>query len=207
MKKKWYGFIAVLLIVAVMMFTGERIYSAEENSLFPDPSENQILKWSEYGNLSTILKNVTVESGLFFDKNGKKLTSIDTERKLISINPQGKVTVLDDVFDYRHTNIPIELWINPKGGIYFIHTSLDRKKNPESNRKYVYYLSPDRKILIRVADDLSTPDSIIGSPDGTLLYIVDSGDNNMYFFDINADGQLTNKRLYDPVIGDGSGDN
>jgi len=160
-----------------------------------------------YGNLSTFLKNVTVESGLFFDKNGKKLTSIDTERKLISINPQGKVTVLDDMFDYRHTNIPIDLWINPKGGIYFIHTSLDSRKKPENKRKYVYYLSPDRKILIRVADDLSTPDSIIGSPDGTLLYIVDSGDNNMYFFDINADGQLTNKRLYDPVIGDGSGDN
>ena len=132
---------------------------------------------------------------------------MDAERKLISINPQGKVTVLDDVFDYGQTNIPIELWINPKGGIYFIHTSLESRKNPENKRKYVYYLSPDRKILIRVADDLSNPESIIGSPDGTLLYIVDSGDNNMYFFDINADGQLANKRLYDPVIGDGSGDN
>ena len=207
MKKKWYSFIAVLLIVAVMIFIGEQVYSDEGNSLFPDSSENQILKWSEYGNLSTFLKNATVGSGIFFDKNGKRLTSVEDERKLISTDQYGKVTVLDDVFDYGNKNIPIELWINPKGGIYFIHTSLESRNNSDNKRKYVYYLSPDRKSLIRVADDLSNPESLIGSPNGIILYIVDSDDSSMYFFDINADGQLTNKRLYDPIIGDGSGDN
>jgi len=207
MKNRWYSFVAVLLIVAVMPFKGEQVYSDEENSLFPNIPQNQIKKWSEYGNLSAILKKSTVDSGLFFDKNGKRITSVDAERKLISIDPQGKVTVLDDVYDYEHTNTPIGLWINQKGRIYFTHTSLDSRKTPESSRNYVYYLSSDRKSLIQVADDLSNPESLIGSPDGNMLYIVDSGDNSMYFFDVNANGQLTNKRLYDPVVGDGSGDN
>jgi len=55
---------------------------------------------------------------------------------------------------------------------------------------------------------LSNPDSIIGSPDGSMLYIVSlGGDDSTYVFDINTDGQLTNKRPFDLIVGDGSVDN
>ncbi len=39
----------------------------------------------------------------------------------------------------------------------------------------VFYLSPDRKNLTRVTDDLKKPNGITGTPDGKTLFVADIG--------------------------------
>jgi len=59
----------------------------------------------------------------------------------------------------------------------------------------VYWLSPDRKTLTRVTDDLKRPNGITGTPDGKNLFIADMGANQTWRYDIQPDGSLTNKML------------
>ncbi len=73
----------------------------------------------------------------------------------------------------------------------------------EQDGQHVYYLYPDRKKLIRITDDLVTPNGIIGTPDGKLLYVADLGARKTYVYNINADGTLSNKKLFCSMGSDG----
>lgn len=73
----------------------------------------------------------------------------------------------------------------------------------EQDGQHVYLLSPDRKNLRPVTDDLKEPNGIIGTPDGAILYVADIGAWKTYAFDIQKDGTLQNKRLFCAVGSDG----
>jgi gluconolactonase len=61
--------------------------------------------------------------------------------------------------------------------------------------QHVYFLSADRRQLVRVADDLEKPNGIIGTPDGKMLYVADIGAGKTFRYDIAPDGRLTGKTL------------
>jgi len=67
----------------------------------------------------------------------------------------------------------------------------------------VYCLSPDRKDLVRVTDDLTKPNGITGTPDGKTLYVADIGARQTWRYDIQPDGSLTNKTLFCKIGSDG----
>jgi len=73
----------------------------------------------------------------------------------------------------------------------------------EQDGQHVYYLTPDRQKLLRVADDLIQPNGIIGTPDGKLLYVADIKAKRTYVYTINSDGTLSNKDLFAPEGSDG----
>jgi gluconolactonase len=60
----------------------------------------------------------------------------------------------------------------------------------------VFYLSPDRKTLKQVTDDLKKPNGITGAPDGKTLFVADIGAGKTWRYDIQPDGALTNKTLF-----------
>jgi gluconolactonase len=67
----------------------------------------------------------------------------------------------------------------------------------------VYYLSSDRKKVVRVIDDMVRPNGLVGTPDGKTLYVTDWGGKKTYKYDIADDGSLSNKKLFAPVGADG----
>ena len=73
----------------------------------------------------------------------------------------------------------------------------------QQDGQHVYYLSPDRKKLIRVATDLVQPNGIIGTPDGQYLYVADIGDKKTYRYTINRDATLSEKTLFCTMGSDG----
>ncbi|MDB5289347.1 MAG: gluconolactonase, partial [Phycisphaerales bacterium] len=95
----------------------------------------------------------------------------------------------------------------PTGGIYFTDPYYKRdywKRGPkEQDIEAVYYLSPDRKKLTRVIDDLTQPNGIIGTPDGKTLYVADIGANKTYSYTIHPDGSLADKKLFCKLGSDG----
>lgn len=126
------------------------------------------------------------------------------ERRLVSIDQAGKITVLADSFQLKPFNSPNDLWIDPKGGVYFTDPYYGR--NPEGlmqDGQYVYYLSPDRDTLLRVIDNLKQPNGIIGTPDDKLLYVTDYMGEETHLYNINEDGSVTRKSLFAPRGSDG----
>jgi len=188
-------------------FTEGPAVDAEGNVFFTDQPNNRIHKWSVDGKLSVFHDKPGRANGLYFDKKGNLLACADLDNELWSIDMNGKVTVLVKEYKGKKLNGPNDLWIDLKGGIYFTDPFYKRpywNRGPmEQDGQHVYYLYPDRKELIRVTEDLVTPNGIIGTPDGRKLYVADLGARKTYVYNINAEGTLSGKKLFCSMGSDG----
>ncbi len=184
-------------------FTEGPACDAEGNVYFSDIPNERIHKWSLDGKLTTFRENTGRANGLYFDRSGNLLACEGGTRRLTSISPDGKATVLADSFQGKKLNSPNDLWIEPRGGVYFTDPRYGGQEGLEQDGFHVYYLPPDRKPLVRVLDDLVKPNGVVGTADGKLLYVADAGDNKTYVYHIRPDGSLTGRRLVAPVGSDG----
>jgi gluconolactonase len=173
------------------------------NVYFTDIPNSRIHKWSVDGKLSTFKENSGRANGLFFDKKSNLLACEGGTGKLVSISPNGKTTVLVDSYKTKPFNSPNDLWIDPNGGIYFTDPRYGSRDDLPQDGEHVYYLSADRKNIIRVIDDMVRPNGIIGTADGKLLYVADHGAQKTYSYKINADGTLSGKKLFAKQVSDG----
>ena len=101
-----------------------------------------------------------------------------------------------DKYEGKPFNSPNDLWIDSKGGIYFTDPRYGPRDNLPQDGEHVYCLSADRTKLIRVINDMVRPNGVVGTPDGKLLYVADHGSNETYCYKINADGTLSDKKLF-----------
>lgn len=178
------------------------------NVYFTDQPFNKIYVWTTEGKLETFHENSGRANGLYFDHDGNLLSCSDMDNELWSISADKSHKKL--VFDYegKKLNGPNDLWVRPDGGIYFtdplyVRPYWTRSPEMEQDGEHVYFLSPDRKSLSRVSNDLVKPNGIIGTPDGKKLYVADIGASKTYVYDIQPDGSLANKKLFTEMGSDG----
>jgi gluconolactonase len=225
MSKKWYCLAALLLATTISLgaekgslvapgakveklaggfrFTEGPAADARGNIFFSDIPNNRIHKWSLDGKLTTFRENSGGANGLYFDRKGNLLACEGGGRRLVSIDPEGNVTVLADKYDGKPFNSLNDLWIDPKGGVYFTDPRYGRRDNMEQDGEHVYYLTPDGKKVIRVIDDMVRPNGVIGTRNGKKLYVADHGGKKTFVYKINEDGTLSNKKLFAPEGSDG----
>lgn len=167
------------------------------NVYFSDIPNNRIHKWDvAKRKLSTFREKSGAANGLFFDKKGNLLACEGGNRRMTSISPKGKVTVLTAKYKGKRYNSPNDLWIAPNGGVYFTDPRYGSMQGREIDGFYVYYISSDRKTVTRVTSDLKKPNGLIGTKDGKTLYIADPGAGVTYRYKINTDGTLSGKKLF-----------
>jgi len=197
-----------VLLAGGFKFTEGPAADAEGNVFFTDQPNDRICKWSVDGRLTDFMKPCGRSNGMFFDKEGNLWACADMNNELWKIDPQGKVTVVVKDYKGKKLNGPNDLWIAPNGAIYFTDPLYKRDywtRDPamQQDGQHVYYLSPDRKMLTRVATGLTQPNGIIGTPDGKLLYVADIGARKTYRYTINPDGTLSDKTLLCSMGSDG----
>ena len=185
-------------------FTEGPAADAKGDVYFSDIPNNRIHKWSvETKKLSTFRENSGGANGLYFDKKGNLLACEGGGRRLVSIDPNGTVTVLAEAYEGKKFNSLNDLWIDPKGGVYFTDPRYGGRDGMEQDGEHVYYLSPDRKKVIRVISDMVRPNGVIGTRDGKTLYVADHGGKKTFAYTINKDGTLSDKKLLAPEGSDG----
>jgi gluconolactonase len=167
------------------------------NVYFTDQPNDRIMVWSTRGTLSTFMQPSGRSNGLFFDKNGDLWSCADEQNELWRISPDKSVEVILNEYNGKLLNGPNDLWIAPDGSIFFTdpfykRSWWDHTERPQ-DKQCVYNMSPDHKVLKRIADDLLQPNGIIGTPDGQILYVADIGGNKTWSYSINADGTLSDK--------------
>ncbi len=168
---------------------------------FSDIIANRIYKWTVARGLTVFRENSGGANGLFFNSHGKLVACEGSNGRVVAIYPKGKVAVLADQYNGRPFNEPNDLWIDPKGGIYFSDPAYNASVVQDG--EHVYYLTPKRDNIMRVIDDMVRPNGLIGDPDGTILYVTDHGAGTTYKYDIEQNGRLSNKTLFVSTGSDG----
>jgi gluconolactonase len=198
---------AVKKLAGDFKFTEGPAVDAEGNVYFTDQPNDRILKWSIDGKLTTFLEPGGRSNGLYFDLNGNLLACADEKNELWQISPGGEVKVLVKDYQGKLMNGPNDLWVHPNGGVYFTDPLYKRpywnRGGMEQDGQHVYYLSSDGKSLTRVADQLTQPNGIVGTPDGKHLYVADIGAGRTYVYSIQEDGSLADRKLFCSFGSDG----
>ena len=188
-------------------FTEGPAVDPEGNVFFTDQPNDKILKWSTDGTVSVFMEGAGRSNGLYFDNDGNLLSCADLNNELWLIDKTKKVTVLIKDFEGRKLNGPNDLWVDAKGGIYFTDPFYKRdywtRTEKEIEKENVYYLSPDKKSLTVAASDFVRPNGIVGSGDGKILFVADINARKTYSFKINANGTLTDRKLFAEMGSDG----
>jgi gluconolactonase len=179
---------------------------------FTDQPNDKIYVWNANSNQITLAKEGTRRSnGLYFELDGKLIAAADARNELIEIDfKTGIEKVLVPSFRGKKLNGPNDIWIRPKGGLYFTDPLYPRpywegvrSKEMEQDGQHVYFLSEDRTELFRVTQDLKQPNGIVGTADGKFLYVADIGASKTWKYEIQEDGYLTNKTLFCEMGSDG----
>lgn len=188
-------------------FTEGPAVDKKGNIYFTDQPNNRIMKWSVNGELSVFMENAGRANGLYFDNEGNLLACADEKNEIWKIDQNKNTTVLVNNFEGKRLNGPNDLWIDPKGGIYFTDPFYKRDywthTSKEIEKECVYYLSPDKSKITNVDNDLIKPNGIIGTSDGKTLFVADIAANKTYFYTINSDGSLDKKTLFTESGSDG----
>jgi len=188
-------------------FTEGPASDALGNVYFTDQPNDRIMVWTTEDRLTTFMQPSGRSNGLFFDSNGDLWSCADEKNALWRIKPDKKVEVILNKYNGSLMNGPNDLWIAPDGGIYFTdpfyrRSWWDHKEMPQE-KQCVYYLKPDHKTLVRVADDLQQPNGIIGTKDGKTLYVADIRANKTWSYSIADDGTLSGEKLFCELGSDG----
>lgn len=195
------------LLSAEFKFTEGPAADADGNVFFTDQPNDRIMKWSAEGGITTWMEGAGRANGLYFDHRGNLLACADENNQLWMISEDRKVTVLLSDYRGKKLNGPNDLWIDPKGGIYFTDPFYKRdywtRTEKEIHQENVYYLSPDRKTLTMVMADFVRPNGIVGKSDGKTLYVADIGAGKTYSFRIDADGSLSERKVFAEMGSDG----
>jgi gluconolactonase len=188
-------------------FTEGPSADAKGNVYFTDQPNDRILMWSISDELSTFMQPSGRSNGLSFDNDGNLWSCADEKNELWKIAPDKKITVIPSKYEEKALNGPNDLWIHKNGTVYFTdpyykRSWWDHTEKPQE-KQCVYYLSPDHKKIVKIADDLVQPNGIVGTPDGKKLFVADIGANKTWSYNINKDGSLSNKTLFCELGSDG----
>ncbi|MCE5252509.1 SMP-30/gluconolactonase/LRE family protein [bacterium] len=168
----------------------------EGNLYFTEPFDNKILVRRPDGTISLFLEDPGGPNGMFFNRDGKLVVCESFSRRMVEIDSSGSKVILAERYDNKKLNGPNDVWVDPKGGIYFSDPDFGRFRDVEQDAQYVFYITPDRAKVMGVTKDIEMPNGVVGSPDGKLLYVTDTKPQKTYVYTINGDGTLSDRQLF-----------
>jgi len=159
------------------------------------------------GAIETYIQPSGRSNGLSFDNNGNLWACSDERNEFWLVNKDKKVTVIPFMYKEKQLNGPNDLWIAADGGTFFTDPYYQRPWWKHTlmpqDLQGVYYISPDKKTITRIIDDLNQPNGIVGSPDGKTLFVVAIGANKTWKYTIDKNGSVSNKLLFCDLGSDG----
>ncbi|PSL34477.1 SMP-30/gluconolactonase/LRE family protein [Chitinophaga ginsengisoli] len=195
------------LISRNFSFTEGPTADRQGNIYFTDQPNNKIWKYSTDGHLSVFMDSAGRSNGMYFDKKGNLYSCADERNQLWKIDSHKKITVLINDLNGKKLNGPNDLWVSPRGDVYFTDPYYQRswwaRTKPEITGEKVYVLLHGSRKVIPVVDTLQRPNGIAGTADGKYLYVSDLQGGKTYRYTIRKDGSLSNAQLFVNMGSDG----
>lgn len=191
-------------VVGGFGFTEGPAVDSNGDIYFVDDPNSKIYFWSvAEKKLSVFVEKSEHANGMFIDKADNLVVCEGGTGCVVSYNKSGKRTVIASTFEGKRFNKPNDLWIDPKGGIYFTDPIYGAEFKLVQDGEHVYYILPDRSNVLKVVTDMQKPNGIIGTKDGKTLYITDQQAGKVWRYTILPEGTLTDKTLFSSVGIDG----
>ncbi len=145
--------------------------------------------------------DTNMANGLALDREGRVVACEAATSVLSRFEHDGSRTVLATAWQGRELNSPNDVVVAPDGAIYFTDPHYGRAGPPHGvarprflDFQGVFRVVPGEEPELLV-DDFRTPNGLAFSPDGSLLYIVDTLRMHVRVFDVQPGGGITGGRV------------
>lgn len=160
---------------------------------FSDMHAHEVVAVDLDGNRETICEVPQQPSGLGWLPDGRLLIVSMVDRKLLRLDPDGLYEVADlSALAPYHCN---DMVVDAEGSAYIGNFGFDLQARERLRTTTMVRVSPDGDARI-VADGLEFPNGTVITPDGQTLIVGESMGQRLTAFDIEADGSLSNQRVW-----------
>ena len=183
-----------------LKFTEGPVWNPSGFLLFSDIPADTLYKWTTNGKLFVFRHPAGNPNGNTLDREGRLITA-QHNRKLTRTEKNGKVTILAERYQGKRLNSPNDVVVKSDGSIYFTDPPYGIKKEQEELGFYgIYRWKPDGTVTL-LNKQMVRPNGIALSPDEKKLYVSDSKKLHIRVFDVNAQGTLTNSKVFAELPG------
>jgi gluconolactonase len=182
--------------------------------LISDIPNNRILRWDETSGVVSEFRSPSHNAnGLTRDTQGRLLTCEHQTRRITRTEHDGRITVLADHFNGQRLNSPNDIVCQRNGAIWFtdppfgISGDWEGDPAPAELPHALYRINPTNGEVQQVVTDVPGPNGLAFSPDESVLYVVASRaqpHRQVWAYEVNANGQLANKRVVIDAHGPGA---
>lgn len=166
--------------------------------------------------VTTLVEDANAANGMALDADGRLVVCEQGSRSdhaaITRIDPEaGSRQLIVAEWGGLRLNSPNDVVVAPDGALWFTDPTYGHLQGfrPEPQiGDYVYRYDPTTERLAVVADDFDKPNGLVLSPDGSVLYVTDSGANqeagsyypgrphHIVAFDVAGGRHLVNRRLF-----------
>ncbi|MBO0694320.1 MAG: SMP-30/gluconolactonase/LRE family protein, partial [Acidimicrobiaceae bacterium] len=179
--------------------------------LFSDMPGDVRRRWSEADGVREVMRPSSKCNGMVYDAHGNLLVCEHVTSSVALERPDGTRETLATHYRGKELNSPNDVVTRSDGMIYFSDPSYGRvpgfglEREQELSFQGVYRVAPGggEPELVVGEDEFEQPNGLCFSPDESLMYINDSPRALIRVYDVQADGNLTNGRLFFDGIGRG----
>jgi len=163
--------------------------------IFSDVKGDTLYRWTERGGLETFRQPSRRANGNTLDPQGRLVTCRHEARDVVRTEVDGSIIVLVNAHADGKLNGPNDVAVQADGTLWFTDPPYGIKPSQkEQPFNAVYRLDPDAAGPVAVVTNLSYPNGLAFSPDGTFLYVAESAGkikpNFVTRYAVNADKTL-----------------
>lgn len=204
---------AVEQIATGFQFTEGPIWNPAENCLYFSDMPNDVRRrWSKADGASVVRDATGTPAnkcnGMTYDGDLNLYICEHSTSYLVRETAAGERQVLASHWGDKELNSPNDVIVKSDGAVYFSDPTYGRmpvfgeERECELDFQGVFRISPSGEVSC-VANDYGQPNGLNFSPDESLLYINDTPRAHIRVYNVNADGSLSNGRIFAENIGEG----
>ncbi len=180
--------------------------------LWTDAFEDRILRWAPGRPVTTFMEPTGQALALTYDRQRRLVATGWASRNVWRLESDGRKTILASHYEGKRINCCNDLVVRSDGSIYWTDPPgglANPMFSPDDIQQYldfqgVFRLSPDGSQLTPMLHgDFASPNGLAFSPDESLLYVNDIQRRTIRVYDVEADGSLSNGRLFYEAKGEG----
>jgi sugar lactone lactonase YvrE len=190
-----------LQILATDLMFPEQPRWREGRLWFSDWGTQQVIAVGPEGNGEVILQGSSFPLCVDWLPDGRLLVVSAKEGRLLCRDPDGSLVTYADLSGLSDRPPGNEMVVDARGNVYVNGGGFDLMASEEFAPGMIALVGPDRAARV-AADGLAFPNGMHITPDGSTLVVGESYAKRLTAFDIDADGSLSNRRVW-ADLGDG----
>jgi gluconolactonase len=161
--------------------------------LFSDIYNSRTMKIAKPGQTDIYRRYTHAGNGNAMDREGRLYTAERDGHRVVRANLDGSETVIADHYEGKRLNAPNDVVVRRDGQVYFSDPDTTAVlEERELGFNGLYHVDPRGNVSL--IDKMPRPNGVALTQDGRTLYVADTTEKAIYAYDLDKDGNASNRR-------------